>query len=149
MQRNLRFRAITDNDLERRAVQQSFASSVIWGGTVAAETDGTVLVDITSLLMSDVHGVVQTLKRSEQGEFSLDEKRSAVFLANCKAFPDNTELESTLTFNGNQPGNFVQQTTPTPSAISLRQHHSFIRLPDDQYQPVSYTHLTLPTTPYV
>ena len=138
MHRNLRFRAITDNELERRAVQQSFASSVIWGGSVVAETDGVVLVDVTSLLLSDVHGVVQTLKRSEQGDFSLDEKRSAVFLPNCKAFPDNTELEATLTFKGDQPGNFVQQTTPTPGAISLRQHHSFIRLPDDKYQPRKY-----------
>ena len=138
MHRNLRFRAVTDNELERRAVEQSFASSVIWGGSVVAETDGVVLVDVTSLLLSDVHGVVQTLKRSEQGDFSLDEKRSAVFLPNCKAFPDNTELEATLTFNGDQPGNFVRQTTPTPGAISLRQHHSFIRLPDDKYQPRKY-----------
>ena len=138
MQRNLRFRAITDNQLERRAVQQSFAKSVIWGGKVAAETDGTVLVDVTDLLMSDAHGVVETLKRSEQGEYKLDDKRSAVYLPNCKGFPENTELESTLTFKGSKPGNYVRQTTPTPGAISLRQHHSFIKLPDDKYKPRKY-----------
>ena len=138
IQRNLRFRAITDNQLERRAVQQSFAKSVIWGGKVAAETDGVVLVDVTDLLMSDSHGVVETLKRSEQGEYKLDEKRSAVYLPNCKGFPENTELESTLTFAGSKPGNYVRQTTPTPNAISLRQHHSFIKLPDDEYKPRKY-----------
>jgi hypothetical protein len=136
--RNLRFRAITDNKLERRAVQQSFAMSVLWGGEVVAETDQTVLVDATDLLVSDMHGVVETLKRNKQGDYSLDDKRSAVYLANCKGFPENTELESTLTFSGSKPGNYVQQTTPTPNAITLRQHHSFIKLPDDNYKPRKY-----------
>lgn len=138
VQRNLRFRAITDNELEKRAVEQSFAQSIIWGGTIAAETDGTVLVDITSLLMSDIHGVIQTLSGREQGDYSLDESRSAVFLPRCKAFPDNTELEATLTFSGSKPGPHVRQTTPTPSSITLRQHHSFIKLPDDNYRPREY-----------
>ena len=143
VERNLRFRAVTENELERQAVEQSFAQSVIWGGTVAAESDGKVLVDITSLLMSDIHGVIQTLSNSDQGDYSLDEERSAVYLPRCKAFPENTELESTLTFAvktlaGNNPGRYVQQTTPTPNSISLRQHHSFIKLPDDNYRPRKY-----------
>ena len=136
--RNLRFRAITDNPLERRAVEQSFAQSVVWGGKVVAETDGTVLVDVTDLLMSDIHGVVETLQRGEQGEFELAPERSAVYLPRCKAFPDNTELESTLTFTGDKPGSDIRQTTPSPNAITLRQHHSFIRLPDDNYKPRKY-----------
>jgi hypothetical protein len=138
VQRNLRFRAQTDNSLEKRAVEQSFAQSIFWGGKVVAEDDGKVLVDLTSLLMTDVHGVTTTLSRSEQGDFSLDEKRSAVYLPRCKAFPDNTEFEATLTFSGRKPGNYVRQTTPTPGAISLREHHSFVRLPDDKYVPREY-----------
>ncbi|MEM7456091.1 MAG: zinc-dependent metalloprotease [Planctomycetota bacterium] len=138
MQRNLRFRAVTDNELEQRSVEQSFAESVIWGGEVVAETDGVLLIDITSLLLSDIHGVIETLSNSDQGDFSLDDSRSAVFLDACKAFPENTELESTLTFTGDDPGRFVQQTAPTPRAITLRQHHSFIQLPDDEYQPRKY-----------
>ena len=138
VQRNLRFRANTENVLEQRAVEESFAKSVIWGGEVAAETDGKLLVDITGLLMSDAHGVVRTLKSSDQGDFSLDEKRSAVFLDRCKAFPDNTELESTLTFKSKNPGRHVRQTTPTPQAVTLRQHHSFVKLPDAEYKPRKY-----------
>ena len=138
IQDNLRFRAITDNEPERKVVEESFAQSVVWGGKVAAETNGTVLVDVTSLLMSDRHGVIKTLAQNKQGEFSLDATRCAVYLPQCRAFPDNTELESILTFVGKNPGNYVQQTTPTPNALSLRQHHSFVKLPDDGYRSREY-----------
>lgn len=138
IQRNLRFRANTDNELERRAVEQSFAESTIWGGTVVAETGQSFVIDVTDLLLSDVHGVISTLSDSDQGDYSLDKSRSAVFLQRCKAFPKNTELESTLTFTGRKPGRYVRQTTPTPQAITLRQHHSFIELPDNNYRPRKY-----------
>ena len=138
IQRNLRFRADTENRLERRAVEQSFAQSIVWGGEVAAESEGRFLIDITDLLLSDMHGVIGTLKSTEQGEFSLDANRSAVFLPRCKSFPDNTELESTLTFASKKPGRYVRQTAPTPKSVTLRQHHSFIKLPDNQYQPRTY-----------
>lgn len=139
VQRNLRFRADTDNALERRAVEQSFAQSVLWGGEVIAESDsGNVLVDLTGLLLSDTHGVIQTLSNADQGSFSLDAKRSAVYLPNCKSFPKNTEFEATLTFAGSKPGRYVRQTTPTPESITLRQHHSFIELPDSDYHPRKY-----------
>lgn len=137
-QRNLRFRAVTDNELERSAVEQSFASSTLWGGKVVAEDETSYLTDVTDLLLSDMHDVVGTLKSSEQGDFKVDEKRSAVFLPRCKAFPENTELEASLTFSGSKPGRYVRQTTPTPNSITLRQHHSFIKLPDNNYQPRVY-----------
>ena len=137
-QRNLRFRANTANRTERSAVEQSFAQSVIWGGKVGAEEDGKILVDITSLLMTDMQNVVGTLARTGQGTFNLALDRSAVFLPRCKAFPHNTELEATLTFSGKKPGRYVQQTTPTPRAVTLRQHHSFVKLPDDKYRPRRY-----------
>lgn len=138
VQRNLRFRARTENELERRAVAQSFAQSIVWGGEVVAESDGKILVDLTDLLLSDVHGVIQTLAQADQGTFSLDKKRSSIYLPRCKAFPKNTELESTLTFSGTRPGRHVRQTTPTPTSVTLRQHHSFIELPDNQYRPREY-----------
>ncbi len=138
IQRNLRFRANTDNQLERHAVEQSFAQSIVWGGKVVAETNGRFLTDVTDLLLSDMHGVAGTLKSTDQGDFSLDAKRSAVYLPRCKSFPNNTELESTLTFTSKKPGKYVRQTTPTPKFVTLRQHHSFIKLPDDQYQPRHY-----------
>ncbi|MDG1874511.1 MAG: zinc-dependent metalloprotease, partial [Mariniblastus sp.] len=135
IQKNLRYRANTDNQLEKRAVEQSFAQSILWGGKIAAESDGKFVVDATDLILADTHDVMGTLKQTEQGDFTLDPTRSAVFLPSCKAFPENTELEATLTFASKKPGSYVRQTTPSPKSVSLRQHHSFIKLPDNQYQP--------------
>ncbi|MFK7767920.1 MAG: zinc-dependent metalloprotease [Mariniblastus sp.] len=138
VQRNLRFRAETSNELERTAVEQSFAQSIIWGGKIVAQSNDTVIVDVTDWILDDIHGVVGKLKRSKQGDFSLDKKRSAVHLPRCKAFPKNTELESTLTFSSKNPGAYVKETTPTSASVTLRQHHSFVELPDDDYQPRKY-----------
>jgi hypothetical protein len=133
---NLGFRALSEDPNELRAVRQSFARSVLWGGEIIAEDgDGRVLVDFTSFVVRDAHGSARRLERSEQGKFSLDENRSAVDLESCLAFPDNVELEAMLTFHGAKPGPFVRETAPSPEWVTLTQHHSFLRLPDDGYQP--------------
>ena len=132
---NLDYRAVSDNPVEQRTVRESFAESILWGGEVAAETGQEVLVDVTGLLNSDIHGVVQRLKQSNQGDFVLDASRCAVYLDRCQAFPENTELESSLTFSAANPGSLVAQVTPSASNLTLRQHLSFVQLPDDDYQP--------------
>lgn len=135
VQRNLRYRAISDDPAERSSVRESFAESVLWGAKVEAEADGAVLIDLTPFLLTDRHGVVARLKRARQGTFRLDDSRSAVYLGRTKNFPENTEFEATLTFAGTEPGNYVRQTAPTPEAVTLRQHHSFVALPDSGYTP--------------
>ena len=47
MQSNNRYRASTENTRELRAVEESFAPSIIWAFDVLAETGDTVLVDST------------------------------------------------------------------------------------------------------
>ncbi|MCZ6836389.1 MAG: zinc-dependent metalloprotease, partial [Planctomycetota bacterium] len=133
---NLRYRALSDNQDEQNAVRQSFATSVIWAGEIEIEDpDGRLLIDFTSFLVRDAHNVVTTLKRSGQGSYSLDEKRSVIDLVNCLAFPENLEFEAVLTFAGSEPGRDVRSTTPTPESISLVQHHSLVKLPDSNYRP--------------
>ena len=135
VQPNLAFRASSANPDERRDVEDSFAQSVLWGFTVGAESDGHVLVDATDFALRDAHGVVQALKRARQGDFKLDATRSAFYLPNLKAFPRNTEVEVTLTFTGDNPGQWVRDVTPTPEAITVRERHSFVQLPEDGYTP--------------
>lgn len=137
IQPNYDYRAITNHQAERRAVGQSFAQSTLWGFTVEAETKGAVLVDATGFLLSDVMQVAGRLKSMHQGSYSLDAGRSALYLPATKNFPLNTEIESTVTFvnNDGQPGEFVRGVTPSPNAITLRIHHSFVQLPDNNYQP--------------
>ncbi len=135
---NYRFRAITDNPREKQAVEEAFAQSVLWGFTVAAEESGRVLVDADDFFGRDAHDVIGALKRTGQGNYRLNAARSAFYLPRSKNFPENTEIEATLTFTGGDPGRYVRQVTPTPEAITVRIHHSFIKLPDDNFEPRKY-----------
>jgi Met-zincin/Domain of unknown function (DUF5117) len=135
VQPNQAYRASSQDPRERRAVEESFAQSVLWGFEVKAEQDGRVLVDATDFVLRDAHGVVPALRRARQGDFRLEASRSALHLANTKAFPRNTEIEATLTFTGDNPGQWVRDVTPTPEAVTVRQRHSFVALPPPGYEP--------------
>jgi hypothetical protein len=135
VQPNYAYRAESDNPDERLAVEEAFAISTLWGFSVAAETDGRVLVDASDFVLRDAHGVSGALERSDQGRFQLDRDRSAVYLPRTKAFPRNSEIEVSLTFTGTQPGRQVRSVTPTAEAITVRQRHSFIALPEPGYSP--------------
>ncbi|MEM1182394.1 MAG: zinc-dependent metalloprotease [Acidobacteriota bacterium] len=138
LERNLGFRALSEDPLERRATAQSFAPSVEWAGEVAAlEEDGRSLVEISSFLIRDAHAVLQTLRDTDQGAYRLDSERSAVDFTASLAFPDNLEFEAFLTYalEAPEPGRLVARTAPGPESFGLVQHHSLIRLPDDGYRP--------------
>jgi len=137
------YRAVTDNAKEAQAIDEAFASSILWGFTVEdSGKDGDVdwvLVDASEFLLQDIHGVSRALTEQKQGKgYAVDASRSAVDLRRTKAFPDNTELQATITLVGSEPGKFVRETTPNPYAITLKMHHSFVRLPDDDYSPRPY-----------
>ena len=126
---NQEFRAITDDADQRNAVRTAFAQSVLWGFEIAAEDGDAVLVDATKFFLSDTHGVATTIANAKQGKFSVDASRSAIYLPRTRNFPENTEIESTLTFVGSEPGDFVKQVTPEPHAITVHEHISFIQAP--------------------
>ena len=134
IQPNYGFRAVSQNAQERKSVEEAFAQSVLWGFEVAAGRN-MVLVDATGFLMQDVHDVSGTLASSGQGVYQLDASRSAIYPERTKSFPRNTEFEALLTFLGKAEGEFVMQVVPTPNSVTVRQHHSFVALPDDKYQP--------------
>jgi len=138
VQENLNFRAVSNDADEKRAVRDSFAESVLWGFTAAAEENGRVLVDATDFFLRDAHNVTNALRRAKQGTYKLDASRSALYLPNTKNFPLNTEVEATLTFTGDEPGRWVRDVTPDPSAITVREHHSFVQLPPPGYKPRIY-----------
>ena len=134
MEPNYRFRARSDNPTEARAVRDAFAPSVHWGFDVVAETEDRVLVDATEFFLRDARGVVEQLAQRNQGRFELDRSRSAIHMPATRSFVENTEVEAILTFTSSAPGGLVQGVAATGRAITLRQHHSFIRLPDDGYR---------------
>ena len=131
VQPNLDYRASTDNPEEAQAVRDAFAKGVLHGFTVAAETGDRVLVDATDFIVRDAHGIVRRLKQTGQGSFSLSDARSAPYLPNLKAFPQNTEMEARLTFTTEgTPGEHVRDTAADPFHVTLRVRHSFVQLPD-------------------
>ena len=132
---NLRYRAVGDHPDERVALDQSFAQSVLWGFKVEGEENGRVLIDATPFLLHDAHGVADTLAKQKQGAYKLDDTRCALYLPATKSFPKNTEFEATLTFTGKAEGEWIRSVTPDPDAVTVREHQSFVELPDGGYRP--------------
>lgn len=135
---NLDYRADSDSAAERLSVQEAFAESILAGFTVLASNGDSVLIDMTDFLLADAHGVSATLSGSQQGNYSVDKQRSAIYMERTRNFPLNTEFEAQLTFAGSQPGGLVRSVTPTPESITVRQHHSFVQLPEPGYQERAY-----------
>ncbi len=134
--RNPRFRSTrTDNAALVVSVEESFPTSTVAAFDVVAEEGGRLLVDATSYFLTDVMDVAGRLRRADEGDFRLDRERSAIYLPRTKAFPRNTEVEASLTFASERPGFRVRSHAPDGRAITLRQHHSFVQLPDDGYRP--------------
>ncbi len=101
VQTNQSFRSTSPNSAERKSVEDSFATSALWGFTVAAEGNGRVLLDATEFLLRDIHGAGDGLR---PGTYRVDRTRSAFYMARTKAFPKNTEIEMTLTFSNEGTG---------------------------------------------
>jgi len=162
VQGNESFRSTSANPAERKSVEDSFAKSILWGFTVAAESGGHVLVDATDFVLRDGHGAGNALR---PGPYRVDRTRSAIYMPRTKAFPKNTEIEVTLTFANEAPGGrgggggptqgpapigqgggagggrgglfsgSVASVTPTAEAVTLREHYSLVELPDGNYTP--------------
>ena len=109
---------------------------MIWGFKTEASEDGKFLVDATAFLIRDAHGVSDRLNRMKQGTFSFDESRSALYLPNTKGFPKNTEVEATVTLVSKaETGRLINQTAPSGDSVTVRERHSFVELPDNNYKP--------------
>lgn len=135
---NLDYRAQSDNADEQAAVEESFARSVVWGFEALGEKDGSVYVDATDFLIRDAHRIAARLAASDEGAFKPDASRSAIYMPNTKAFPDNSEIEAIVTFTGQATGPWLRTVTPDAESFSVHLHHSFIRLPDDNYVPLAF-----------
>ncbi|MHA7872744.1 MAG: DUF5117 domain-containing protein, partial [Hyphococcus sp.] len=135
-QENWSYRATADNPLEKRAVRESFARSFLWAGDIAAEgPNGELLVDISSFLTRDALNVRGVLKdHPEGGDFSIADDRTAPDFSQVLVFPDNVEFDAFLTLTSGAPKSEVVATAADGRAITLVQHHSLVRLPDDGFR---------------
>lgn len=138
IQPNLKYRANSDNQLERQSVEQAFAKSVLFGFPVLESQKNIHLIDITAFLLQDVHGVAGSLKESDQGEYNLDLSKSVLEMTRTKAFPQNVEFEALLTFKGDAKGRQIKSVAPNSNLVSVIEHHSFVQLPDNKYNPRAF-----------
>ena len=140
VQPNLDYRSSSENPAERMAVQQSFAESVISGFKIDAEENGAVLIDATDFFQTDAFGVIRPLTETKQGTYKVDKDRSAIVLDSTKNFPLNTEVEALLTFVTDKPAqkSLVATVAPDASTVTLREHFSFVQLPEPAYTPRAY-----------
>jgi hypothetical protein len=129
VQSNYEFRASSPNPLEQKAERDSFARSALWGFDVVAEEGGRVLVDATAFLMRDAVNVAGQITREKQGVYHIDATRCAFYMPLTKAFPKNTEVETTITLTGEPSGTYIPEVTPSPEAITFREHQGFVELP--------------------
>ena len=134
-QPNYSYRALSGNPDEVKDVDDSFTSAVIWGFKVDTEEGERVLVDATEFLMRDEKDVITRLKQMDEGEYEVDLSKSAIWMPGTKNFPLNTEFEALLTYKGRAPGGYVTSVAAEPKLLTMRQHHSFIQLPDDNFEP--------------
>ncbi|WGM30839.1 zinc-dependent metalloprotease [Brevundimonas sp. NIBR11] len=136
---NPRYRAPNGTTDEQAAARDAFVGSTVWAGdVVAAAPDGSVLVDISSFITRDAHGIVQALAQTGQGTLRPNADLTVVDASQAKAFPDNVEFEARLTFSVDGPGPVLRQIAPDARLATFTVHHSFIRLPDAGYQPRAY-----------
>lgn len=141
---NQDFRSSSSDPAEQLAVRQSFPESVLFGFKVAAEnSNGELLVDASEFFLRDSYGVAEQIAdtakstKKEQGTYKFDDKRSAIAIDSTKGFPNNTEVESILTFTSDVPveTSFVSNVSPDPHAMTVRERQSFIKLPEAGFTP--------------
>lgn len=135
LQPNYNYRALSTNKNEVEAVENAFATSVLWGFKIEKEEKGKMYIDASDFFMQDAVNVIETLKQNNEGNYKIDKSRSALYLPGIKSFPENSEFESIITFTGEPAGRFVRTVTPTPGSITVHIHYSFIALPDKGYKP--------------
>ncbi len=146
IEKNTDYRAISHDEAEKSAVESSFARSVVWGFAIVAQTGDSVIVDATEFFLRDAHNISTRLSRAQQGSYTVDPSRSAIFLPRTRAFPDNTEVEAIVSYTGEQKfddkgkpaSNILSTVVPDTNSVTVHLHHSFIRLPDDNYKPLPY-----------
>ncbi len=138
VQKNTYYRADSNNPAERQSIKEAFAESVLASFNIAAETQGDnqkLLIDITPYLLQDLMGVAKRIAQTKQGNFRLNSALSAVDESVVKSFPNNTELQSILTFSGSDAGQYLRSVAPNNENFTLRQRVSLVALPDEGFEP--------------
>jgi hypothetical protein len=130
--RNTRFRAQPGTPAAE-AVKNAFTDSVLASlRIISVRPNGSVLIDITDVLMADLSDVRRLLSQASRGGFyRLDPSRSS--FGKIKCFPMNAEVELNATFASDGGGGIY--TVPDPRSVGLTLQYSLCALPETGYKP--------------
>ncbi|REL24921.1 DUF5117 domain-containing protein [Rhodohalobacter sp. SW132] len=111
------------------AVQNSNFPTIIESFDIVESRNGSVVIEVSDLYLKDsrLFGL-QNRHRQQYTVRSLDRNRS--FMEFVKAFPENIEVRTVLTYNADNPPS--QQRT---GSISIEVNHSMILLPEEPMRP--------------
>jgi hypothetical protein len=127
-----RFTAPSDSAL-MRAVELSFAPSVVHSFKIESERGDSLLVDLGGLVLSDYADVVQGMKEVFDAVPRIDDKRSS--LGALKVFPKNVEMEGELTIVAANRDKVWVRTSSDGRYIPVTMHYSLSDLPSEPYVP--------------
>jgi hypothetical protein len=156
VQPNSNYRSVNGNADEKKAVENAFAKSVIFGFTPVAVEGNKVLIDLTPFIIRDSQKLGDRIGSTRGnpgaaiaaggrantgaagGGYRIDETRSAIYMDNTKNFPKNSEFEALITFIGSGSagggGGRGGGVAPDPSAVTVRMHQAFVELPDNNFK---------------
>jgi hypothetical protein len=135
MDENTRFIAPDGSPLSK-AVDLSMGSSVIASLKIESIQDSTktLLVDLAPFLVSDMPDIAEWMRGAFNGKsMRFDKDRSA--LSTIKVFPENVEIEATLTYSPNDRQNYGLATVPDDRYVTVAMHYSFSKLPEKPMMP--------------
>jgi hypothetical protein len=133
---NWNYRTSANNPDHARTITESFPPSTAGALPIVAREGGRILVDATDFVMRDWNDVSGTLQQSNEGTYNVARDRSSIYREYTRAFPENTEIDVALTFTTQgRPGNTVASIVPDGKSFTLRQHISFLKVPDAGFRP--------------
>jgi len=138
IQPNTRFVAGSGDADEQQAVDESFARSVIASLPIVEEEGGRLLVNASSLFLSDMANVRGSIRARGLGDVRVDSERSAVLPGMTNAYPMNTEVRAMMTFVVDNPHPVINRLAPDGRYFTIEQHHSFVALPEQPLAPRTY-----------
>ena len=120
-----------EDDPVYKAVQNSNFEPIVHAFDIEAITEDRagVVIEATDLFASDVPAF--GLPRSAREEYKvrgLDGDRS--FVSGVKSFPENTDIETVLTYQAQEP-----PSNEATGTLSVAMNHSFVLLPEEPMQP--------------
>jgi len=120
-----------EDDPVYKAVQNSNFEPIVHAFDIEAITEDSagVVIEATDLFARDVPAF--GLPRSAREEYKvrgLDGDRS--FVSGVKSFPENTDIETVLTYQAQEP-----PSNEATGTLSVAMNHSFVLLPEEPMQP--------------